>query len=203
MNAGSGGLGGAGGMSADASVGVDASTGGDAATTDAAVGGEQTFDPADHCGPGTYTPPEAFGFSDEPDHATNCTGDDFRAAAEAGVIEGTPEVRAFIRSVELTTPMMAGEPYAMSFEVDFEGLNGAMALELWGTNARCGLDSTATLLSDSVLVPDKQTVCADLTPAAAYSHVLLVLRDQDDVFPEGRQTIILQGATFCSAGACP
>ena len=59
------------------------------------------------------------------------------------------------------------------------------------------------MLSETVLVSNKQTVCAEVTPDEAYTHVLLVLRDQDDVRPEGGQSITFAGAAFCAEGACP
>jgi hypothetical protein len=200
---GSSGVGGDGGTSGDGGGGDSGASGDGGTGGDAGMGGAMTYDPADHCDPGTYIPPEMFGFSNEPDHASTCNDADHVAAGEAGVFEGTPEVRVFVRTIQLSTPMTAGEPYAMSFEVDFDGLDGAMGLELWGTTARCGMDATATMLSETVLVSDKQTVCADVTPTEAYTHVLLVLRDQDDVRPEGMQSTALAGATFCAAGVCP
>lgn len=54
-----------------------------------------------------------------------------------------------------------------------------------------------------VLVTDKQTVCANVMPDEAYTHVLLVLRDQDDVPTTGMQSITLAGATCCATGTCP
>jgi hypothetical protein len=191
---GAGGSGGDGGASGESGAGGDGGIGG---------GGVMVYDPADHCAPGTNILASEFGFSDDPDHAWLCADAEHDAAGEAGVFEGTPMVRVFVRNIELSTPMVASEPYAMSIQADFFGPSGEMGLELWGTTARCGAGTTATLLSDDLLVSNKQTICVDVTPAEAYTHVLLVLRDQDDVPSTDLQTISLGGATFCSAGACP
>jgi hypothetical protein len=98
--------------------------------------------------------------------------------------------------------MQAGTPYAVSFEYSFSGGLDIHEFQLWGTTARCGSGTTATLLANQSIADGNQIACFDVTPTESYSHVILVYRFIEHYQME-RSFMALGGAEFCPTGSCP
>ena len=105
-------------------------------------------------------------------------------------------------SVELASVMKAGQAYAGSLEIIYEGPVDAYSIEIWATNGECGADGGAQKLFTQTIAAGENTVCFDATPNAGYTHWILLTRDRDDMFNSEQSTTQLRGATFCSAGSC-
>jgi len=93
----------------------------------------------------------------------------------------------------LDAPTVAGQRFAVSTK--HAGL-GPMDVEIWGTNAECGV--AEQLLWWGPMVTGTQ--CGEFTPSASYSHLLYVYRQQYDVDTYG---FSMPELTLCADGTCP
>ena len=94
----------------------------------------------------------------------------------------------------LPEPLVAGQPYAIGFEVRDSTTRGGF--ELWGSDSLCG--AASELLWWDEMRAGAQ--CASFTPSAAHASVLLVSRRLDvlkGVFVYGPSAI-----RFCPGGRC-
>lgn len=135
-------------------------------------------------------------------------GNWFNTAISAGVtcqLDGVASDCLSIGNLPLAVPMSAGTPYALSVEYRFAGAENRWQLELWGTNADCGRDSTATLLASAYFKNGHHAACFDALPSANYSHLLLVESDATPGVEPRSVTLSYYRlpATFCPGGMCP
>ena len=98
----------------------------------------------------------------------------------------------FVSSMALPTPTTAGQKFAFTLDA---AASGPLNTEVWGADGVCG--DAQELLWFAPFVSG--TYCAEFTPSAAYSHVLLVTRP----LASGNSLSGYQGISLCPGGACP
>lgn len=203
LTGGAGGTGGASGMYGTGGFGGTAATGGSDTAGIGGTGGEiDAYNKADHCSPGEYVNTYSSDGPADPNRGVRCIDADYDAAGAAGVFTGEHFPSLRINSVELAVPLQTGTSYAASFEVEVRSPLDPQIFQIWGTDAKCGAGSQADLLYEVLLQEGKQIVCSDLAPAKNYTHLLVVIRDEDDKLTGG-MVMSFVGATYCSTGRCP
>ncbi len=168
----------------------DGSTGdGDGHTGDAGTAASA------HCSPGVFL--ERFA-GDGPNRADRCSTQGFEDALQAGIYEAEDLKATSLWNIQLEVPMTMGQSYALSFELSDTGPDQTQQVELWGTNGTCAADGVATQIYSQKSPMGRYIHCVEVTPAAAYTDLILVLRSltKDD------RTTVLRSASFCPTGSC-
>lgn len=110
-----------------------------------------------------------------------------------------------VSSVELEVPMVAGQPYAFSFEAQqVRGTFGGYVFEIWGATehtfddgSRCGV---ATELVGSIEVPTEGVYCMDLVATQDHQYWLKVLRAGSYFGGDGS---LQSDLNYCPMATCP
>jgi hypothetical protein len=161
-----GGPGGNGGGSGGAGGGT-ASGGGPAS------GGAGGAPAGQHCSPGTLLddPVDTYGFRGK---MTNCQ--DYQWGDG-----GIPWDNTAPRSIELTTPMVAGQAYSFSLEA----VSPIPETELWGSEVECGFASELLWAGDV----ERGIFCVEFTPTSNHAFIIMEWRGP--------------GGTHGDVGLCP
>jgi hypothetical protein len=186
-----GGMGGSGGT-------ATGGMGGSGGTATGGSGGEPLFDPAEHCSPGEYF--EAGHIFADPAFggiARECWGESHQQAMDNGLGED-----AFgVTSITLPVSMQPGTPSGISWEMELIGNDhSSFTMEYWAASSECGISGP---LERFYIDEDPQTRvhCGSITPALAFTHILLVRRQSPN--PDARGGSTRRGVTVCTAGTCP
>jgi hypothetical protein len=108
-----------------------------------------------------------------------------------------------VTSVELEEPVVAGQPYAFSFEAtQVQGTFGGYTFELWGATAHtfggpCGV---ATELLGSIDVPAEGVYCLDFVATQDHDYWLKVLRAGSRAGGDGS---LQSSLNYCPMATCP
>jgi hypothetical protein len=140
---------------------------------------------ADLCMPGEYIYSEQLG----------CQGD-FPAGVQ--MPGGTGAIK--YDSIELPTPMVPGQPYAISTERLVAKLDSAPWEErIWGVMSQCGTGGeTADLLDEKPLDQGQLTYCSTIMPSKPYTHIVIIANQLVSNNPLG-----LGGFGLCPNVTCP
>jgi hypothetical protein len=124
-----------------------------------------------------------------------CSDQEIAAIQAAGV--GPAKAYGFaIYSYALATPMQAGKPF--TFSITVAGNVQPIYLEIWGAQSACGAANLERLAAAQKTFSG--IVCATMTPSAAHSHLLLVVRVNGNGWSMNVHSECPDGACVMSTG---